>query len=320
MSKRIEVAAGVIVGDDGRVLLGQRAPGTFYPGYWEFPGGKVEAGETPRDALVRELEEELGIVADEVRPWIVREHRYEHGHVRLHFFEVPRWHGVLDDKVHAALSWERRDAPAVSPMLPANGPVLKALRLPRRMGITDAARYGVDEQLRRIEAAAACGLEMIQVREPGMSDMQLRDFVARLHDRLEHLPRAPILMINGTAPRVAPCSGCGLHLAGQAAMALSHRPDDFDWVGASCHTRAELKHVAGLGLDYALVGAVKPTPTHPGREGMGWAAFAALIEGLPMPVFALGGLSWADMDSACAAGAHGVAGIRAAWGQAGEAQ
>ncbi|HTY98335.1 MAG TPA: NUDIX domain-containing protein, partial [Rhodocyclaceae bacterium] len=72
--KITDVAAAVILRPDGSFLLGQRAPGTFYPGYWEFPGGKVEAGETPRQALVRELHEELEIEVLEAQPWILREH------------------------------------------------------------------------------------------------------------------------------------------------------------------------------------------------------------------------------------------------------
>ena len=74
MKKIVDVAAGVITRPDGSFLLGQRAPGTFYPGYWEFPGGKVEPGETPAAALVRELDEELGIRVHALNPWLMREH------------------------------------------------------------------------------------------------------------------------------------------------------------------------------------------------------------------------------------------------------
>ena len=78
MSRKIvDVAAAVITRPDGSFLLGQRAPGTFYAGHWEFPGGKVEPGETPREALIRELHEELGLNVDAAWPWIMREHEYE---------------------------------------------------------------------------------------------------------------------------------------------------------------------------------------------------------------------------------------------------
>jgi mutator protein MutT len=89
--KQVAVAAAVIFRDGPRgreFLLGQRAPGTFYPGYWEFPGGKVEPGESPVDALKRELDEELGIRVLDCSPWLTLSHVYEHAHVRLHFFRV----------------------------------------------------------------------------------------------------------------------------------------------------------------------------------------------------------------------------------------
>ena len=110
MLKLTEVAAAVIErrAADGAMefLLGQRAPGTFYPGYWEFPGGKVEPGETPHAALVRELSEELGIGVTRADPWLRREHVYEHAHVRLNFFRVREWRGELHDHVHSALAWQ----------------------------------------------------------------------------------------------------------------------------------------------------------------------------------------------------------------------
>ena len=118
----VEVAVGVLLRPNGDFLLTSRPPGKVYAGYWEFPGGKIEAGESPRQALVRELHEELGIMVDVAHPWIVREFVYEHAHVRLHFFRVSSWSGELRDLQHDALAWQEAGAPAVAPMLPANAP------------------------------------------------------------------------------------------------------------------------------------------------------------------------------------------------------
>ena len=155
--KLVDVAAGVLLRADGAYLLGQRAPDTVYAGYWEFPGGKVERGESPAQALCRELEEELGIHVTHLRPWLRREHLYEHAHVRLHFFEVAAWQGTLNDRVHSALAWVAPGDPVPAPMLPANGPILKALRLPRIMGITQATAIGAAEQLSVLERALQQG-------------------------------------------------------------------------------------------------------------------------------------------------------------------
>lgn len=312
-AKRVAVAAGVIVRPDGSFLLGQRAPDTFYPGYWEFPGGKVEAGESPAAALVRELDEELGIRVKVLHPWLVREHRYEHAHVRLHFFEVAEWEGEVNDHVHSALSWQHAERLVVGPMLPANGPILKALRLPRFMGITRAAQVGVAAQLAQLDAALARGLKLVQVREPDMDSGQLTAFAREVVARARRY-EATIVVVNGDPDVAVAARADGLHLSAQRLSALGARPD-LPWVGASCHLREELEQVAALGLDYALLGAVRPTPTHPERAGLGWEQFAELVRELPLPVLALGGLAAADTEQARRSGAHGIAAIRAAWDQ-----
>lgn len=308
--KIVGVAAAIIFRDDGCFLLGRRAPGTFYPGYWEFPGGKVEAGESPRDALVRELHEELGIEVVAFTPWIVREHVYEHAHVRLHFFRVTAWHGEIADHVHDALAWQKPGALNVAPMLPANAPVLAALTLPDVYGITHAWQIGVGEQLALLDAALARGLKLVQLREAALPEMQRESFAAAALARCrQHGAR---VLVNGDAQLARAIGADGLHLPARQLLALDRRPP-FPLVAASCHERHELEHAARLGLDFAVMGPVKPTASHPDDAGIGWERFAELISDLPLPVYAIGGLSSADLPVAMAAGAQGIAAIRAAW-------
>ena len=308
--KIVHVAAAVITRPDGSFLLGQRAPDTFYPGYWEFPGGKVEAGETPRAALIRELDEELGMDVEAAYPWITREHVYEHAHVSLHFFEVPAWKGEIRDHVHAALSWQRADAMTVEPMLPANGPILKALRLPRTMGITHAGEIGVAAQLARLDTALAGGLRLVQIREAGLAADERTAFAEAVVLRCRAV--GALVVINDDMELARHTKADGLHLPACRLAELDERPD-FEWVGASCHNRAELEKAAALGFDYALLGNVKPTLSHPERAPLGWEAFGGMIGKLPLPVFALGGLAANDLTDAKTAGAHGIAAIRSIW-------
>lgn len=310
--KVVDVAAGVIYRDDGRFLLGQRAPGTFYPGYWEFPGGKVERGESAAQALVRELDEELGIRVGKLRPWLLREHHYEHAHVRLHFFEVTGWSGSVNDHVHSALQWVHVDeiAALCSPMLPANGPILKALSLPRWMAVTHAAEIGSEAQLARLDAALTEGLRLIQVREPALAEAERAAFAAETVRRAH--AHGAIVVVNGDAELALRVGADGVHLPAAALAGLRLRPE-LAWVGASCHGRSELERAAALGLDYAVLGSVKATASHPERAPLGWEAFERMIAGLPLPVFAIGGLAAEDLEPARDRGAHGVAAIRAAW-------
>ncbi|WP_284155142.1 Nudix family hydrolase [Sulfuricystis thermophila] len=308
--KITRVAAAVILRADGSFLLGRRAPGTYYPGYWEFPGGKVEAGETPHDALVRELAEELGIEVIAATPWIVREHVYEHAHVRLHFFRVTQWRGEIVDHVHDALAWQTPGAETVAPMLPANAPVLAALTLPGVYGITHAWQIGLAAQLAALDAALAHGLKLVQLREVALPEMQREAFAAAAVSRCRQYGAR--VLVNGDAQLARAIGADGLHLPARQLLVLDRRPP-FPLVAASCHERHELEHAARLGLDFAVAGPVLPTASHPHDAGIGWERFAALIRDLPLPVYAIGGLSPADLPAALAAGAQGIAAIRAAW-------
>jgi len=304
------VAAAVILRADGSFLLGQRAADTFYPGYWEFPGGKVEPGETPRDALVRELHEELEIEVLAATPWIVREHVYEHAHVRLHFFRVTQWRGELRDHVHAALTWQQPGSLTVAPMLPANAPVLAALQLPDFYGITHAGQIGTETQLVKLAAALERGLGLVQIRESTLPETTRTNFIgAAVALCRRHGAR---VLVNDDVALALATDADGVHLTARRLMALNARPN-LPLVAASCHTAAELRQAAALGLDFVVLGPVKPTATHPDQAGIGWSNFATLIADCPLPVYAIGGLDRNDVAEARSVGAQGIAAIRAAW-------
>lgn len=307
MVKKVEVAAAVIEKPDGTFLLGRRPPNGIYAGWWEFPGGKVEAGETPHQALVRELQEELGIDVECAYPWIMREHVYEHAHVRLHFFRVTEWRGELRDLQHDQLSWQMAEDVFVSPVLPANAPVFAGLRLPMQYGITHASEIGVEVQLEKLQRALARGLRLVQLREGGLPPDERERFVNAAVEMCR--AQGARVLVNGDVELARKSRADGVHLSATQLLALDSRPG-FELVAASCHTRDELAKAAQLELDFVAVGTVQPTLSHPGRPALGWDGFAELIRDFPLPVFALGGLSPRDMESARRNGAHGVAAIR----------
>lgn len=118
-----EVAVGVVVRPDGSFLLGQRPAGKPYEGYWEFPGGKLEAGESVEAALARELKEELDIDMRNCEPWRTLEHDYPHAYVRLYFCKVTAWDGEPRGMEGQAVTWQTLPVD-VAPLLPAAQPVL----------------------------------------------------------------------------------------------------------------------------------------------------------------------------------------------------
>lgn len=306
----VEAAAAVILRPDGSFLLGRRPAGKPYAGYWEFPGGKIEPGETAAQALVRELHEELGIAADRCTPWITREFAYPHAHVRLHFFRVTGWRGTIRDIHHDALAWQRADRVDVAPMLPANLAVLRGLTLPDFYAITHAGEIGAEAQLEKLERALAGGLRLVQIREPRLA-VAAREAFAREATRLAHAHGARVL-VNGDLALARHVGADGVHLPCVQLMQLDERPA-LPLVAASCHNAPELARAGALELDFAVLGPVKETHSHPGVAGLGWARCAQLLEHVSLPVYALGGLRREDLDVARQAGAHGVAAIRAAW-------
>ena len=306
----VRVAAAVLLRADGAVLLAQRPAGKAYAGYWEFPGGKLEPGEMPREALDRELREELGIVVQHASPWFVQEFVYPHAHVELHFFRVFGWDGELVGHDGQAFAWQAPGRYTVAPLLPANTRILAALALPPIYGISCADDLGEELFLARAERALACGLKLIQLREKDWP-LARRDALAQRLVPLAHRFGAKGLL-NGTADDARRLGCDGVHWTSVALSEALLRPADM-MAAASCHTRDDLARAADLDLDFAVLGAVAATPTHPQAVLLGWDGFAAMVGGTRLPVYALGGLRADDLAHAIDLGAQGVALRRAAW-------
>lgn len=308
--KIIEVAAAVLLRVDGSFLLAQRPVGKAYAGYWEFPGGKIEAGESAHQALCRELHEELGITVTRAHPWLTRVFSYPHATVRLHFFRVFAWIGEPQGLENQQLSWQHLPDLSVSPVLPANAPILRALSLPPLYAISNAAELGNNEFLRRLENALQHGLRLLQVREAHLSDDDMLRFTRQIVT-LAHRYGA-LVLVNGDEELARQTGADGVHYTGKQLQDYNARPA-FEWCSASCHSVEELQHAGELGFDFALLSPVLPTLSHPDATHLGWERFAKMATGSTLPVYALGGLKPDDLAIAQQHGAHGIALLRQAW-------
>ncbi|HZE11135.1 MAG TPA: Nudix family hydrolase [Burkholderiales bacterium] len=306
----VDVAVAVLVRPDGAVLLARRPESKVYSGYWEFPGGKVEPDEPIRDALVREIREELGVEITRAYPWITRVFVYPHATVRLHFHRVTAWRGEPHALEHQAIAWKRPEAVELTPMLPANGPVLRALSLPEEYAITRAGELGEDVFFSRLEARLQSGLKLVQVREKGLE----RAAVKKLARRVLELARArgARVLVNSDVELAREIGADGVHLTAAQLVGALGRPDA-PWCGASCHSREELRRAEALGVDFAVLGPVRATPSHPGAVPLGWDRFREVAAGASIPVYALGGVLPHDLEHAWSCGAHGLAMVRGAW-------
>ncbi len=316
LNGHIHVVAAALADSQGQILIAKRPERVHQGGRWEFPGGKLEPGETPVVALARELREELGIRILSSRPLIRIHHDYGDCHILLDVHRVTGYAGDPYGREGQPIAWVHPDAmdPAAFPA--ADRPIIAALRLPERYLITGADPRAPDRFLDRLDRALARDVRLVQLRAHDSSDDDYADLAASAfqvcarHGARLLLNRAPRLV------RELPCHG--LHLTARRLVALTCRPwDDRRLVGASCHTAQDLAHATRLGLDYALLSPVRATRSHPDARPLGWERFAALVEDAGLPVYALGGLGPEDLDTALAHGAQGIAAIRGFWGHRG---
>ncbi|RMG38372.1 MAG: Nudix family hydrolase [Gammaproteobacteria bacterium] len=305
MTEPVEVAAAALVDAAGRVLLAQRHPEAHQGGLWEFPGGKCERDEPVECALVRELREELGIEAEAWRPLIRVRHDYGDRCVVLHVYRVTGWRGKPQGREGQPLAWVRPEALSDYPMPAADRPVVTALQLPDTYLITPPEVLDTEGFLKLLEEALERGIRLLQFRVFGLDQATTRS----LYERAEQLcERAgAILMANSALGLRRPT---GLHLTSRALRSLKRRPVDVRWLAASCHDADDLARAQDLGVDFAVLSPVLPTPSHPDADPLGWERFAAWVDGVSLPVFALGGMEPSLLETAWRHGAQGIAGIR----------
>ena len=307
--QRIRVAAGVLRQPDGRVFATRRLPGRHLAGEWEFPGGKLEPGETARGALERELREEVGVEVRDARPLIRFPCDYPDRRVLLDVFEVSAWRGRPHGREGQAIEWLRPGELRHRELVKGAVPILAAIELPSLYLITSEPAEDFEARLRgRLEA----GIRLVQLRAKTMSPAALRRLAGRAAALAER--SGAKLFLNGD-PEAARAAGAhGAHLTSHALARLAERPP---WPGfglsASCHDARELARAGSLGVDFAVLSPVRATPGHPDARPIGWDGFSRLVEPLDFPVFALGGVTPADRARAWAAGGQGIAAIRGLW-------
>lgn len=312
-AKVIQVSVGCLI-KDHQVLIGQRLARQSHAGEWEFPGGKIEAGETPIEALKREFVEETGLSTKNWRPLI--NYPWDHGtiQVQLHVFVTEDFAGELQAHEGHEFEWCPIHELKERAMLVANKGIVSALQLPDRYMISGNF-HGTDDALNRIKSALVDGIKLVQLRA---KTLEKSEFIALAQQALPlcHGHGAK-LILNAKPDWLSDLPEAdGLQLASTAIMSLTKRPIPADkWLGVSTHNPAEIAKALELGADFILISPVKETTSHPGEPGLGWENFSLLAESIPVPVFALGGLNDRDRETSKNHGAQGIAAISGYWPQ-----
>lgn len=286
--------------------MAERPYGRESAGFWEFPGGKFEPGESAGQAITRELYEELGIRLKVAYPWICYKHTYPGKLVKLHVYRVFAWEGTPAGREGQRISWENPSSVTVMPLLPANEKILQAIALPLVYAIINAGSGPCIKVklMTRLIYLLEQGVRLMQVRIRGMNpDHHIQ--IMRPIVNLAHKYGAKIL-VNGNELLALKSGADGIHLPADQLMKTHSRPCT-PLLSVSCHNAGELAHAAALRASFVSLSPVRSTPTHSNVSGMGWKKFADLTNNLPMPVYALGGLGSDSLTTAMHHHAYGIA-------------
>lgn len=312
--KEVHVAVAVVVRDD-QVLIARRPDHVHQGGLLEFPGGKVEPGESVQAALVREIAEETSLRVPEasLEPVIGIRHDYGDKRVFLDVWETRSAEGEAVGCEGQLVEWCSPEELRDEDFPAANRPIIRALRLPRQLAITGPAS-DLDQAIERLrDGLSAARPSLVVLRATAMGGP---DYLALAASALQVCEAAGTALIVHGGPEVfsATPGAHGLHLPWREAVRLSARPVPADvWLGVSCHDRREIDKAMAIGADYVTLGPVQPTDSHPDAPNLGWLAFSDMVSEAGLPVFALGGLSPEDLPEARQRGGQGIAGIRFWW-------
>lgn len=309
------------------ILIAKRADHQHQGGLWEFPGGKVEEGESVQVALQRELEEELGLQAatDDMRPLITIPFHYPDKSVLLDVWAVYNAGAFKESVSKEALGkegqplvWAKQSDLANYEFPAANKAIINALLLPKKIAITQD-NNDPDIILSQVaNTLKSHGDVWIQLRAPSLDQLQYTQLAMKLYGLCHEADSKLIWNCSLNWYQIAFADG--LHLSGinyaEAKTSMGDKAEtvrrpipENQWLSMVCHGLPELEAAQEL-ADYVLISPVHETVTHPEAKALNWSGFKAITEQARIPCYALGGLQLSELENSIQQGGQGISGIR----------
>lgn len=313
--RTVHVAVAVIRSDPAdkpSILISKRPEHVHQGGYWEFPGGKVEPGESVQDALARELYEELGIEVQQapssIEPLIQIYHDYGDKQVFLDVWWVNAFIGDAHGREGQAIRWVPVNKLQDYSFPAANHPIVTACQLPQRLALTPVSDSEIEVR-RYLDSLLTLGLTTVILRQPHWEISRYKAFARSILD--DYCPRGLALILHGDPDVFSDFPALPVHIPARIAFAKQSLPSGERWLSMSCHNPQELAQAQALGVDFVTLSPVCETSSHPEQAGMGWAQFSDWVRPCKVPVYALGGMTEEHLVKALEQGAQGIAGISA---------
>ena len=313
MRVRVHIVLGIVCNDArDKVLVARRPRCAHLGGLWEFPGGKVQAGEPALVALKRELYEEVNVEVGDCTPLLSFDYDYPDRLIHFQAWTIHDWSGEVTGKEGQETRWADIRSLSAQDFPAANKGIIDACRLPPLYLITpDLDRYS-QAVINKLQGYLAAGVKLVQFRSKTTERHELA--VMRVMDVCRS--HGAGLMVNASPEVAVELGASGVHLTSERLRQCSKRPLPAGYrVAASCHSLEELHHAVAVGVDFCVLSPVrKPS----GKDGiaLGWDRFADMVGKIPIPVYALGGMELADLERARQHGAQGIALISAVWNRA----
>lgn len=309
----IHVVIGIIKNTENEVLVTKRRRNAHLGGLLEFPGGKLKASEAPKEALRRELKEELNIDLHHCSPLIQIPYTYPDRKIFLDVYTVNNYSGLVTANEAQELKWMEITTLTNAKFPSANLGIIRALQLPKIIPVTPNLSQDPGNFLKCFENVVTNGeISIIQLRSHDLcfsKYMQLAGNCLKLCK--QHCTK---LVLNREPKCLQELKATGLHLSSKRLLAARERPLGKKYlVSASCHNFDEVFHASKIGLDYIFLGPVIEKYSSTNNNHLGWDNFAALVQESLIPVYAIGGLHVGDVDTAVKHGGQGIAAIRDLW-------
>ena len=302
-NKIVKAVVGILKNTDGEILLAERRQNQFMAGYWELPGGKIEAGESNEESLAREFKEELDVDISEISLFHTMRHHYPEKTVHLWIYSINHFDGEVRGAEGQSIVWCPTEGLNNFNLLPTMKAIIHKINLPELYWITPenlSEEMLINELKMRLNKSTA----MIQLRAKATLDPE---FIKRFYD-VCHQSNAKLILNTTNKTFMENCDGW--HLTTQELLSLNERPCGTDkLLGASTHNVIEAQLSEKIDVDYISISPIQETQTHPNATPFGWEAAKELVHTINIPVYLLGGMQNKDLEKALKLGAQGIAGL-----------